>query len=145
MWDSDGFCSYFLVTVGGLILENLFGFVHVCAAGLQRAPCFECFCSELRIEHTISPTSLLDELSWLWTGDDDDDDDSDDDSDDDDDDDDDDDADHYVADDIVVHFITFQTVEGLFCQRLSTELTALHCGALPKQSFTKEGVICNNW
>ena len=62
MWDSDGLCSYFLVTVGGLILENQFGFVHVCAAGLQRAPFFECFCSELRIEHTISPTSLLDEL-----------------------------------------------------------------------------------
>ena len=111
MWDSDGFCSYFLVTVGGLILENQFGFVHVCAAGLQRAPFFECFCSELRIEHTISPTSLLDELSWLWTGDggnydvdggdfDDYDDDGD--------------ADHYVADDIVVHFITFQTVEDYF-------------------------------
>jgi len=129
MWDSDGFCSYFLVTVGGLILENQFGFVHVCAAGLQRAPCFECFCSELRIEHTISPTSLLDELSWLWTGDGDNYDVDGDDYDDYDDDD----ADHYVADDIVVHFITFQTVEGLFCQRLPSTVAPSQNKASPKR------------
>lgn len=52
-----GILQLFLVAVRTLILEKQFGFVHVCAAGLQRALFFECFCSELRIEHTISPTS----------------------------------------------------------------------------------------